>query len=69
MAAASGERGEILALEVMHVLLAAGARDHRELHVERLDVVANPLRADERFEALSSTASCWSRRPGNGLRQ
>ncbi|MCI1193087.1 hypothetical protein MOJ79_14685 [Calidifontimicrobium sp. SYSU G02091] len=36
----------------MHVLLAAGARDRRQLHRQRLQVVAQPLRADRRVQAL-----------------
>src|SRR5687768_9386819 len=46
------ERHQILALEMVHALLAAGARDHRQLHAQRLQVVAHTLRADGRFEAL-----------------
>src|SRR6185437_2261394 len=36
-----GECGQILALEVMDVLLAAGTRNHGQLHVQRLQIVAH----------------------------
>ncbi len=45
----AGQRDEVLRLEVMYVLLAAGARERGELHVERLEIVAHVPCADLGF--------------------
>src|ERR1700730_11661419 len=43
---------QVLALEVMHVLFATRPGDHGQLHVESLEIVAYPARANRRLQAL-----------------
>src|SRR5262249_8225339 len=47
-----GERGEVFAFEVMDVLLAARASNHRQFHVQRLEVVAHAFGTNGWLESL-----------------
>src|SRR3977135_4055579 len=43
---------QVLPLAVMHVLVATRPGDHGQLHVESLEIVAYPARANRRLQAL-----------------
>ena len=57
-----GQRHEILGLKIMHMRLAAGARDNLSFHAQSPEIIRQPSPAEHRIKTLRELVDYYDRR-------